>query len=338
MRSWLFFYLTFFYCAQFPTFSRAGIDGIHRRFAFTVNGDTSYFEGEGTLVLREMQDRFRGLVKYLYAQYEEGDKTRRPHIQGYCEFFKGYKTRPGRLNGRQELLGVGCPNWLKHLRLCYIVMRGSVRDNHKYCTKQKGMPFIQIGALPLRGNQGKRNDLASVREMVLEGKTTREIIESDAGVKFQCLKSIPIYQKHLLSPSCLPHNIKVIYIHGPSMSGKTSSVMTAIQNFHGGHFYRKDNTKWWDRYDMHEVVLLDDFSPGWFKGCPTDFLLALLWRYEFLVEVKGGYTICSPRVIFMTSNYTPQQIAVEYFDTERQQTAFLNRITATHEGTLGNYP
>ena len=121
------------------------------------------------------------------------------------------------------------------------------------------------------------------------------------------------------------------------MSGKTSSVMTAIQNFHGGLFYRKDNTKWWDRYDKHEVVLLDDFSPGWFKGCPTDFLLALLWRYEFLVEVKGGYTIVSPRVIFITSNYTPQQIALEYFESERQQTAFLNRITFTHTNTLGSY-
>lgn len=310
--------------------------GNYRDFCFTVNGHPKYFVQDGAYILREIQSQFRLLVDFLYAQIEEGTESNRLHLQGYCRFKSQFKAKPGKLNGRPELLGIGCPNWLKDLRFCYLVMKGSFKTNHRYCTKQTGRPFVQIGALPV-SNQGRRNDLEEVRAMVLEGKSTRDILLSECGTKYQAIKCIPIYKKHLVQLSCLPHSIKVIYIHGPSMSGKTSSVMAAIQNFHSGLFYRKDNTKWWDGYDGHQVILLDDFSPGWFKGCATDFLLALLWRYEFLVEVKGGYTICSPRTIFITSNFSPSEIAFEYFPTIKQQTAFLNRITFTHANILGDY-
>lgn len=60
---------------------------------------------------------------------------------------------------------------------------------------------------------------------------------------------------------------------------------------------------WWDGYDTHETVLLDDYtgyvSPG--------TLLRLLDRYPMSGQVKGGHVHLRMKNIIITSNYQPEQ-------------------------------
>jgi len=50
--------------------------------------------------------------------------------------------------------------------------------------------------------------------------------------------------------------------------------------------YWKDDTKWWDGYDKHESIVIDDFRAS---NIEFNHLLKLLDRYPMRIETKGGY-------------------------------------------------
>lgn len=68
--------------------------------------------------------------------------------------------------------------------------------------------------------------------------------------------------------------------------------------------YIKPINKWWDLYDMEDVVIIDEWEPDNRLG----FLLKL-WadRYPFVGECKFGSRMMRPRKIIVTSNYTIEQ-------------------------------
>jgi hypothetical protein len=61
----------------------------------------------------------------------------------------------------------------------------------------------------------------------------------------------------------------------------------------------------WERYGHHETVLIDDFRGSRMKF--TD-LLDLLDRYEYMVEIKGGFRELISKNIVITSNKHPKDI------------------------------
>ena len=69
-------------------------------------------------------------------------------------------------------------------------------------------------------------------------------------------------------------------------------------------YTKNDGTMWWDGYDAHEVVIIDDFRPSWWK---LTEMLSLLDRYEKKVQFKGGYRQFKPRRIYVTSNAHPKE-------------------------------
>ena len=97
--------------------------------------------------------------------------------------------------------------------------------------------------------------------------------------------------------------IEVIWYFGIAGSGKTKKVFDTEVNI-----FRPTSYKWWEGYDNHKVVLLDDWRPDW---CGFDKLLKLTDIYPFRIQTKGGSREVQYDKIYITSHLSPR----EYFET-----------------------
>lgn len=99
----------------------------------------------------------------------------------------------------------------------------------------------------------------------------------------------------------IPRNFKskVFVFWGATGTGKSRAVHTS---FPGVYVVFSDAAQWFDGYEGHENVVFDDFN-GF--SVPISYMLKLLDRYPFTVQVKGGTANWRPRRIFLTSNLSP---------------------------------
>lgn len=74
------------------------------------------------------------------------------------------------------------------------------------------------------------------------------------------------------------------------------------------------NLKWFDGYDAHTNVIIDDFRGDF---CTFHELLRLLDRYEIRVENKGGSRQFKPVDIWITSCYPPDAVYATREDIEQ---------------------
>ncbi len=95
----------------------------------------------------------------------------------------------------------------------------------------------------------------------------------------------------------------VILLYGESGVGKTRLVNDKYPV--GIQCFRKaPDSKWFDGYDAHNVLLLDDFA-GAASKMSLSYVLQLLDRYEISVEVKGDSVPLLAKIIFITTNIHP---------------------------------
>ena len=102
-------------------------------------------------------------VNYLCWQRERGDQGT-PHLQGFIVCKKQL-----RLSAVKALVGQKA-----HLEVC----KGSPESNRKYCSKEGGEDFTEIGTLP-ESSQGKRADLDGFKEAVKGGELSIKRIRED---------------------------------------------------------------------------------------------------------------------------------------------------------------
>lgn len=211
---------------------------------------------------------------YVIIGKEVGEQGT-PHLQGYIEFHK-----------RMRLTGVKKVNGKAH----WEVRRGSALLAANYCKKENN--WADKGVM---GGQGIRTDLDNVRLLALE--------EGMRGVTMHgSFQQIKVAEKFLTYHE-EPRDWKpeVIWIYGETGSGKSK---TAREICTGDVFTKSEGSKWWDGYDGHEEVIIDDFRSSWW--CLT-YMLRLLDRYECQVEIKGGLRQFKPKKIVVTSIYKPEE-------------------------------
>lgn len=238
---------------------------------------------------------------YVIVGVEVCPDTGKTHYQGYAEF-----DRPMELAGLKKLFDN---------KTHFEIRRGTQQQAIKYCMKDG--KFTEYGK---KKEQGERKDLGEAREMAMnEGMRT-----VTAVCNYQQIK----VAEKFLTYNEEPRNwvTKVIWIWGPSGAGKSKMAREICTE----DVYVKNNgSKWWDGYDAHENVIIDDFRDSWWHITET---LSLLDRYEKQVEVKGGFRQFKPKTLIITSIKSPESC---YANTGESKQQILRRISQIIKLDLG---
>ncbi len=252
-----------------------------RNVVFTWNNPTGMIEFE--------EER----MQYLVYQEEIGESGTY-HFQGYCEF-----KNPVRLTPAKDLLGGPTVHIERR--------RGTQAEAIAYCKKddtridhtetiEEGTPH----------SQGTRTDISleGFKNAVMTGKRKRDLVEEHFAILARYSKFY-----NTLTELARPRrstDLTVTLLYGETGTGKTR----AVEDIWGANpeFYRtplNNKTIWYDGYDGHTTVLLDDFS-GAASHISLCNLLQLLDRYPVQVPTKGSHTWWLPNEVFVTTNILPR--------------------------------
>lgn len=269
----------------------------HRAYVFTINNPV---ESDHTAVAG------LGEVSRYYCVAPEVGEGGTSHLQGYVAFIN------------QRALG-SVSRLLPRAHL--EPANGSAEENRRYIfgpyekngkTKPANPEAEECGELP---QQGKRKDIEDIKDALRDGKRLREIIDdvkNYQGLQF-AEKAIKYYE---------PPRAEKPYVewyYGPTGTGKS---FTAFDTFKEKEYYvAMETSKWWEGYDGHKFVIIDDMRGDFAK---YHVLLRLLDRYEVRVETKGGSRQFVATNIIITSAKSPRDTFLGKTDEDLQQ--LLRRI------------
>jgi len=236
--------------------------------------------------------------RYLIVGAETAPETGTQHLQGYC-YFENAK----RFSTMKNMLPAGT-----HLESA----KGTAIQNQKYCSKENVV--LERGDIP---SQGKRTDLVQCKELIEDGANMRDIIATASSTQtIRAAEKILSYfeKKRDWKP-------EVVWLWGESGTGKTKLAQESCTD----PWWSGKNLKWWQGYDGHEDVILDDFRGDF---CTFHELLRILDRYPYTVEVKGGSRQLLAKRIIITCPYPPDRV---YHVPEEQLCQLIRRITTITE-------
>jgi len=227
----------------------------------------------------EDRDKIHSLnVQYILTGLEICPETEREHLQGYCEL----KSRLT-MDSIKELFGDGS----LHIES----RKGTQEEAIAYC-KADGQ-WKENGT---KKSQGSRGDLDGCRVMAAT--------EGMRAVSRCCsMQQIRVAEKFLeYNEEGRDWKPKVYWLYGASGAGKSREARRLCSELGEDPYVKSTGSKWWNGYDRHTAVIIDDFRDSWW---PLTYMLALIDRYEFLVETKGGMRQFVPKLIIITSVKPP---------------------------------
>ncbi len=231
-------------------------------------------------------------MDYLVYQEEIGESGTY-HFQGYCELISQMS-----LNPVKELLGGPTVHIERR--------RGSQAQAIAYCKDpNKRMQPSEPYEEGTPRTQGKRMDLEGFKNEVMNGANLRELLDDHYGV----IARYPKFYEKLkqMNRPIRSVELEVVLLIGPTGTGKTRYV----EDMYGrdDEFWRmplNNGTMWFDSFDGHTKVLLDDFC-GKRSHYKLDNLLQLLDRYSVQVPTKGGHAWWMPNEVYVTTNLLPSK-------------------------------
>jgi len=151
---------------------------------------------------------------------------------------------------------------------------------------------FELGERKLKRNCNK--DWDAIKQQAIEGKLDQ--IPSDVFIRsYNSLKRIGV---DFARPA--PREVRCRVFYGCSGSGKS---FTAWSEAGMDAFPKDPCTKFWDGYQGHQNVVIDEF-----RGIISiSHLLRWLDHYPMLVEIKGSATVLKANNFWITSNLHPRQ-------------------------------
>lgn len=232
------------------------------------------------------------IYRYVTGQVERCPRTGRIHVQAVVCSWKQY-----RFSAWKRHLGPEC-----HFK--------GVRDFAaavRYVTKtaSRVSPPVSYGDAP-SVNQGTRNDLEAVRTSIANGASTWTLMNDHFSAyarygKFFSQFKIMCDQRQRREEGYVRPDVFVYY--GESGSGKSRRAEYEARQKYGDHGWFRATSNWFDGYDAHEGLILDDF----YGYLTPSFMLQLLDGYSMTLPVKHSGSVSKMRSIWITSNEAPEQ-------------------------------
>lgn len=246
------------------------------------------------------RDFYKNLnYRYLILGEEICPETKKVHWQGFIIF-----------NNRISLKGLIKKMEGRHVEVC----KANALQNIAYCEKD-GNVILEDGDRP---KQGKRNDIARAKEIITTtGKMKDVVLEVES---YQAIRIAEIMLKYVEPKR--DWKPEVFWFYGGPGTGKTRQAYEDSNE--GNRWVSGKCLKWWEGYDAHEDVILDDFRAD---TCPFHVLLRILDRYDFRIECKGSSRQLLAKRIWITSCYHPKDVYPPYEDVNQ----LLRRIDVIKE-------
>lgn len=253
-----------------------------RNFVFTINNYTEDIK----LKLQDVSCR------YIIYKPEIGDSGTK-HIQGVVCFEHPCEIRT-------------CCNKLGGTAHCEF-MRGTITQAVDYVRKEDttdlsdpSFGITERGVMPsgAGSGQGNRSDLGNVLQSIQEGKRLRDILCDHTPEFFKYSKSIVLAIG--ISRGQRTWQTEVYWYYGSTGTGKSREAYELTNE----PYTKMGGNKWWDGYDAHEDVIIDDYRRDL---CTFAELLRLFDRYPMLVETKGASVPFLAKRIFITTPKSPRE-------------------------------
>jgi hypothetical protein len=176
----------------------------------------------------------------------------------------------------------------------------SPKEAYNYVRKDG--EFIELGETTIK----KKLSAREKNELILT-QNLEDLVE-DGTISIYSYRNLLISRNmFLMSRAACKERQKptVRWLWGPTGSGKTRyAVEHADENY-----WISSDCQWFDGYNGQTTAILDDLRASTYK---FEFLLRLLDRYPVFVQVKGGFAVWKPEVIFITAPVRPEQVFVNH--------------------------
>lgn len=269
-----------------------------RNYCYTLNNYTELI----IIVLKKIK------CKYHIIGKEIAPKTGTPHLQGFIMF----KNTVTLKSIRKKIKGANISN-----------IDGTPLQNVNYCSKTDP-DFWETGSRPT--GAGSRNDLSCLSELVQKGKCMRNMISDGDISNYQGIRMAERIITYFEPKRRLDCDIKGYWLYGKTGIGKTR----LARYLAGSDYYNKPpENKWWDGYDAHKVVIIDDYRHNTSLNFST--LLRIADRYSCKIECKGGSRQLQASTIILTSSGSINK-TFKYIDDNLSQ--MYRRFTVINMGAL----
>lgn len=124
------------------------------------------------------------------------------------------------------------------------------------------------------------------------------LYEQHTTQMFRCYNGISRYITHARPRDT--REVKVIWLFGPTGSGKTYSLPTGKDVY-----WKPPGNRWFDGYAGESIVVLDEFRKNFWT---FSYMLSLLDKYPLQVEIKGGFVPFRANVIYITAPQHPRMM------------------------------
>lgn len=172
------------------------------------------------------------------------------------------------------------------------VSRSSAVDDYvwKEDTRVENTCF-EIGVRPMRRN------VSTDWEDIWNDAKNGTLLNIPADVRIRCYSTLRRIEKDYMVPQPVEKQVSVYW--GATGTGKSRRAWSEA----GFTAFPKDpNTKFWDGYNGHEFVVIDEYR----GNIAISNLLRWFDRYPVCVEIKGGATVLKATRIWITSNLHPR--------------------------------
>jgi len=233
---------------------------------------------------------------YMIVGKEIGENGT-PHLQGYIHFknqiqFQVLKTAFPQIHWEQA--------------------KGSAEQNRTYCSKEQD--FFELGTCPKSDGQASKE---SWREILSAAESGKWNWLKEEYPKIWVTMSEKLISKRIPNTNVIEGEIANEWWYGETGTGKSKLAWEKYGNI----CFQKMLNKWWDGYDAHPVVIIEEWSP---KNEVTASALKI-WadRYPFTAQIKGGVLQkIRPSKIIVISNYRLSDCFPDHRDAEPLQRRF----------------
>lgn len=279
-----------------------------------VNNPQGQANGEGFgLLCEEKMD-----AEQVVWQIEKG-KEGTVHVQAWMKTKTRHRLQKMKNIMRSKVFG----GWVMPCR--------DAQAARKYCEKVasrlEGPWYFGTAAEEKVMVKGQRTDIDKAARVIVDGGSIADVIQEAPGMFVKYHAGLMKLESMVSKPRGWMTEMHILW--GVSGSGKSH---TAREEAGDGAYYlpvpKKGGPIWWDGYQGEEHVVIEDF----YGEIDLQFMLKMVDKYPFKVQVKGAMVEFRAKKIWITSNSNWELwYSTEFMRIAEHKTAFNRRITSVRE-------